>query len=115
MDMLKEKGQLYGPEEPCFERISVIVSAILGKNISTYDVAMVHHATKLARMQTARTHRDNYVDGINYLAFAAQFVTRRDSVDVAMEEDIRAMASKLAPSMPQAVSLSTVTTETTNI
>ena len=113
--MLTEKGQLYGPEEPCFERISVIATAILGKNISTYDIAMIHHATKLARMQTARTHEDNYIDGINYLAFAAQFVKRRDSVNVAMEEDIRAMAQKLAPSMPQAVSLTTVTSESTSI
>ena len=112
--MLTEKGHLYGPEDQCFERISVIATAVLGKNISTYDVAMIHHATKLARMMTARTHQDNYVDGINYLAFASQFSTRKDSLGVAMEDDIRAMAQKLAP-MPQAVSLTTVTSESTSI
>lgn len=98
--MLKEKGQSYGPADECFERISIISSAILGKNISTYDAAIILHAVKLARMQTARTHNDNYIDGINYLAFAGQFASRRDSVDVAMEEDIRAMARNLAPSNP---------------
>jgi len=114
VSMLTEKGRLYGPEDQCFERISTIASAILGKNISTYDVAMIHHATKLARMMTARNHEDNYVDGINYLAFAAQFASRKDSVEVAFEDDVRAMAQKLAP-MPSATSLTTVMSDNTNI
>jgi hypothetical protein len=98
--MLKEKGQAYGPVDDCFERISIISSTILGKHISTYDAAIILHAVKLARMQTERTKSDNYIDGINYLAFAGQFAGRRDSVDVAMEDDIRAMARNLAPSNP---------------
>jgi hypothetical protein len=98
--MLKEKGQSYGPVDDCFERISIITSTILGKHISTYDCAIILHAVKLARMQTERTKSDNYIDGINYLAFAGQFASRRDSVDVAMEDDIRAMARNLAPSNP---------------
>jgi len=34
---------------------------------------MVHVATKMARLQESRTLDDNYVDAMNYLAFAAQF------------------------------------------
>lgn len=106
VDMLKVKGQLYGPEETCFERISLISSVVLGKNISPFDVAMIHHATKLARIQSAPAHKDNYVDGINYMAFAAQFMTRGESSGDP-DETIRKMARSLAP-MPQATPLSDV-------
>lgn len=99
--MLKERGQSYGPVDECFERISIISSAILGKNISTYDAAIIMHAVKLARMQTARTNSDNYVDGINYLAFAGQFASDPTSSDIAFEDDLRSIAKRFAP-MPQA-------------
>ena len=43
---------------------------------------------------------DNYVDGINYLAFASQFSTSEEQAKVALEEDIAAMARKFAPRRP---------------
>ena len=98
--MLKEKGQSYGPADECFERISIISSAILGKNISTYDAAIILHAVKLARMQSARTHEDNYIDGINYLAFAGEFASDPTSSDIAFEDDLRNIARKFAPTAP---------------
>ena len=98
--MLKEKGQSYGPADECFERISIISSAILGKNISTYDAAIILHAVKLARMQADRTHEDNYIDGINYLAFAGEFAGDPTSTDIAFEDDLRNIARKFAPTVP---------------
>jgi hypothetical protein len=40
-------------------------------------------------MQESRTYDDNYVDAINYLAFAAQFASSEDSMGVAGEDDIK--------------------------
>ena len=46
-------------------------------------------------MKTARTHKDNYVDGINYLAFAGQFANQPDSIAVGLEDKIYAVAQDL--------------------
>jgi len=63
---------------------------------------------KLARITASPTLDDNYVDGINYLAFASQFSVSEDQAKMALEEDIAAMARKFAPrraetEMPQIV------------
>lgn len=86
--MLKIKGQHYGPEDVLHEDISKICTILLGKSISPYDVAMMHVATKLARIKNQRDYFDSYVDAINYLSFAGQFAKRTDSITVAMEDDL---------------------------
>jgi hypothetical protein len=62
---------------------------------------MIHVATKLGRLQETRWLDDNYVDGVNYLAFAAQFIGARgksSKPDNATEDDgVIEMARKLAP------------------
>lgn len=101
--ILKERGLQYGPEEACFDRISKLATIVLNKEISPYDVAMIQVCLKLARLQEARTHKDNYVDSINYIAFAAQFADQGISVSTALNDDIRAMVERLAPETPEAV------------
>jgi hypothetical protein len=54
-------------------------------------------ALKLGRLQEARTLDDNYIDGINYMAFAAQFAKAKTSIETAVEDDIVAMAKRLSP------------------
>ena len=93
--MLKTKGQLYGNEDQIHEEISHIATLLLNKSISTYDVAIIHVATKLARMKNARDHYDNYVDAINYLGFAAQFANRKDTIIKAMENDLISLTRDL--------------------
>jgi hypothetical protein len=95
--MLNERGQEYGGEEACFKRISDLASIILNKSISQYDVAMILHCVKLGRLQEARQKPDNYVDGINYLAFASQFSHAQNSVVTAIEDDIASMAKRYSP------------------
>jgi len=95
--LIAERGKEYGPEDACFERSSNIATILLNKQISKYDVAMILHANKLARLQESRTKMDHYVDGINYMAFAAQFASDNNSVGVAVEDDIKAMAERLSP------------------
>lgn len=97
--LIAERGKEYGPEDACFERSANIASIILNKSISKYDVAMILHANKLARLQESRSKLDHYVDGINYLAFGAQFAQQASSVAVAVEDDIKSMAARLAPSI----------------
>ena len=99
--ILKERARQYGPEEACFDRISKLATIILNKPISIYDIAMIHVATKLGRLQESRTLDDNYIDAVNYLAFAAQFANSQSSVSTAMEDDIVAIAKRFAPIQKQ--------------
>ena len=97
INTLRERGDQYGPEEACFERIATLSSIVLNKSISPYDIAMILHCVKLGRLQENRNNADNYIDGIAYLAFSGQFANLTNSVSIALEDDIAAMASKLAP------------------
>jgi hypothetical protein len=91
---LSARGRQYGPEEECFDRIAKLASIILNKNISPYDIAMIQVATKLGRLQEDRINSDSYVDGVNYLAFAAQFAGAQSSIETAVEDDTAAMIAK---------------------
>lgn len=97
VNTLEERGDQYGPAEVCFDRISQLATLTLNKAISPYDVAIVLHCVKLGRMPTGRQTADHYVDGINYLAFAAQFAGLRTPVETKIEDDIAAMAKRFAP------------------
>lgn len=97
--LLNERGAEYGPEDACFQRSADLASIILNKSISKYDVAMILHANKLARLQESRTKLDHYVDGVNYLAFGAQFASDASSIATAVEDDVKAMAARYAPAV----------------
>jgi hypothetical protein len=94
---LGDRGRRYGSVEDTFDRASRLATILLDKQVTMYDIAMIMHAMKMARINGSRTLDDNYVDGINYLAFAAQFSQAEEQVKVALEEDIAAMARKFAP------------------
>jgi hypothetical protein len=70
---------------------------MINKDITPYDVAMILHCVKMGRLQEARALDDNYVDAINYLAFAAQFAGAQFSTQTIVEDDIAAMAKRFAP------------------
>lgn len=70
--IIGERGEDYGGIEENFHRIAKIASEVIGTPITAYEVAMILVATKLARMSGARDKRDNYLDAINYLAFASE-------------------------------------------
>jgi hypothetical protein len=97
VNTLRDRAAQYGPEEECFDRVSQLATLTLNKAISPYDVAMILHCVKLGRLPTGRQTADHYVDGINYLAFAAQFANLRTSIETAIEDDIAAMAKRFAP------------------
>lgn len=74
--IVDERGKQYGTVDECFSRIAKMASAFFGEEISEYKIAMILHMTKLGRIGEKQSYEDNYVDGINYLAFAAQFAER---------------------------------------
>lgn len=71
-NIIDQRGQDYGGIEENFDRIAKIATEIIGTPISGYEVAMILVATKLARMSGTRDKQDNYLDAINYLAFASE-------------------------------------------
>ena len=70
--LIGERGADYGGIEENFDRIARIATEVIGTPITAYEVSIVLVATKLARMSGARDKRDNYLDAINYLAFASE-------------------------------------------
>jgi len=74
--LIHERGQDYGGIEENFRRIASLASVMTGGTISPYQVCMVLAATKLARMSGSRDKDDNYLDAINYLAFACDLRDR---------------------------------------
>ena len=99
--------------EEGFERAATIASTILGKQITIFDLAIIMTAIKLSRITSTQTLDDNYIDGINYLAFAGQFSTAEEQISVALEEDIAAMARKFAPRRPDVATEAQETIEQT--
>jgi hypothetical protein len=104
-NILGDRGRRYGSVEETFERCANIATIMLGKQITLYDVSIIMAAMKMARITSTPTLDDNYIDGINYLAFASQFSTSEEQAKVAIEEDIAAMARKFAPKRPDPVDI----------
>jgi hypothetical protein len=71
--IIDERAQQYGAPDTCFEKISRIATAVTGEAYTEYDIALIMHCVKLGRMLENRKYEDNYIDAINYLAFAGQF------------------------------------------
>lgn len=107
---MRERGSQYGSVEATFDRAAKLASLMLNTDITAYEVAMVHVATKMARLQEARTLDDNYIDAMNYMAIAAQFapvhaapefIASKEQEPVGiMEADIAEIAKRFAPVRP---------------
>jgi len=96
--ILEDRGLQYGPADKCFKNIAQIASAILGREITPREVAIILVSTKLARMNESPQLADSYIDAINYLAFAAGFAKATMPTQGAnLEDDIAALAKRFAP------------------
>jgi len=85
---LRDRDNQYGSMEETMVRACEIFEMITGKELSPYHANVFMHSLKLARIRTTPEKADNYVDGINYLAFAGEFATRADAADVAISDEI---------------------------
>lgn len=77
--VLGERGKDYGGIEDNFGRIAAIASVLTGRAVTPFEVTQFHIATKLARSIESPGKADNWVDLINYAAFAGQFGAPADS------------------------------------
>jgi hypothetical protein len=71
--IVNQRGNEYGDMSASFVRASTIASAISGKTISSYDIAVVMMAVKMSRIGHNKSKPDSWVDLVNYTTFAAQF------------------------------------------
>jgi hypothetical protein len=74
-ELINARGIEYNTDtiEQHFREVAAVVSVVLGKPFTARDVAMVMAVVKLIRTKASPEKLDNYVDGMNYLAFAACF------------------------------------------
>jgi len=75
-ELINARGGEYdnaGSLEQNFRETAAVASVIVGKEITPRDVAMIMACVKLIRSKSAPDKLDNYVDGMNYMAFAACF------------------------------------------
>lgn len=86
------RGATYGEIDEMFGNAATIASIVTGKNLTKYDITSVMEAVKLARRRATPGLDDNYVDGINYASFSAQF-----AAEAFVGEEIAAVAQRLAP------------------
>ena len=59
--------------EQNYREAAAVASVVIGKDLTPRDVAMIMACIKLIRSKSAPDKLDNYVDGMNYVAFAACF------------------------------------------
>jgi hypothetical protein len=69
----EDRNKEYGTVDECFTRIARIASAFFNEEIDEYKIAMILLFVKLGRIGDNKQYEDNYIDGVNYLAFASQF------------------------------------------
>lgn len=73
-----DRNKKYGNVDECFSRIAKLASAFFNREVTEYEIAMILHLVKLGRIGDNKSYADNYVDGISYMAFAAQFATNEE-------------------------------------
>ena len=78
--ILTERAGDYGAPSDCFTRIATIASTILGRPVTRYEIAVILAATKMGRATESSLKSDTWIDAINYLAFANEFVHDSEKV-----------------------------------
>jgi hypothetical protein len=73
--LLVERGQQYGEVKTNFSRISAVAMGLLGRPVTTYEIAAILLAVKLGRISEDPGYVDSWVDAINYAAIAGEFAT----------------------------------------
>ena len=86
----------YGDMQINMERTAQIATLITGIRLTAHDVALVLHALKLARIGSNRAYKDNYVDGVNYLAWAGDLASSSGYDDLPLTKAEEAMMTEVA-------------------
>lgn len=96
---IDDREPIYGDRNLVYDRAAIIANTILGLSLSAYDIMIILHASKLARIGGRQDKVDNYLDGVNYLAFAceAKFGGSLETSENVVDEGIAELARKLSP------------------
>jgi len=96
---IEERGADYGLYGATYERAAIIANTVLNAQFSAYDVMMLLHCVKLARIAGPGDKVDNYLDGVNYLAFACEekFGPREATAEEVIDDGAAEIAQKYAP------------------
>jgi hypothetical protein len=116
---LQDRGQDYGDVSELFERACSIYNLTTGESFTPWQANIFMTSLKMARIKSNRPKADNYIDGINYLAFAGQFanastgrvavsmpnpvtslrdvVTMRNEASDMIDEGMKSLVANLAP------------------
>jgi hypothetical protein len=98
-EAINDREQVYGDRNAVYERAAIIANTTLNLALSTYEIMMILHAVKLARIGGREDIPDNYLDGVNYLAFAceAKFGPREATAEEVIDDGAAEIAQKYAP------------------
>lgn len=78
LEVVTKRQQVHGSPENSFTTISKLWSAYLEKVITPVQVAVMMNLLKVARQKDNPENKDNYVDGIGYLAYAYELQKQRE-------------------------------------
>ena len=93
-----DRAPVYGSFEDLFDRACQIYQLMTGNTLTPWQGAMFMQSLKMARMKHSPGKMDNYVDSMNYTAFAGQFASEATNhADDLEQQMIRDMALKLGP------------------
>ena len=92
--LLSQRGNSYGTVQENHDRAATILSILTGRNCTPYDVALTMLAVKLSRLAHQPAHHDSWVDGINYMAFCAEF-TGKDAPQAVLDLAVKKVQANL--------------------
>ena len=101
-ELIQERGQNYGEIENNFQLIADLFSLRVGRPFHPYEACILLECVKDARMFATPAFVDNYLDGINYKAFAALFAedysrSRTALTDVAYQRKDSIQKAEMKP------------------
>jgi hypothetical protein len=93
--ILRDRDAQYGSMQETMIRACEIFELITGKELSPYHANVFMHSLKLARVRTSPGKLDNYVDGINYLAFAGEFAVPTGNAESIVNAGMRDLVDQM--------------------
>ena len=92
---LRNRDDQYGNMAETMTRACQIFELITGSPLSPYHANVFTHALKLSRIRTSPGKLDNYVDGINYLAFAGEFAVPPGGAEALVNAGMRDLVEQM--------------------
>jgi len=93
--ILRNRDEQYGSMAETMTRACQIFELITGSPLSPYHANVFMHAPKLSRIRTSPGKLDNYVDGINYLAFAGEFAVPPGGAEAIVNAGMRDLVEQM--------------------